>query len=227
MREKRDAEELPAWFQQVHPRAPFSAVAYFSMEFMLSEALPIYSGGLGNVAGDQLKTASNLGVPVVGIGLLYQQGYFRQEFDARGQQQALYPFNDPGQLPIRPLREANGEWLRFSIPFPGTALWIRAWQVQIGRVRLYLLDTNDPAGIGARGRSAPARRESTAPCLGTESRTASRSRSLRSGRMLAWIVERIQRLLLPARVELLPEIAPLLVEQPDADDGDAQTARRC
>jgi glucan phosphorylase len=101
------------------------------MEFMLSEASPIYSGGLGNVAGDQLKTASNLGVPVVGIGLLYQQGYFRQQVDAGGRQQVLYPFNDPGQLPIRPLREANGEWVRFSIPFPGTALWIRAWQVQI------------------------------------------------------------------------------------------------
>jgi starch phosphorylase len=149
VREKRHAEESPAWFQQAHPRAPFSAVAYFSMEFMLSEALPIYSGGLGNVAGDQLKTASNLGVPVVGIGLLYQQGYFRQDIDARGWQQALYPFNDPGQLPIRPLREANGEWLRFSIPFPGSPLWIRAWQVQIGRVPLYLLDTNDPANTPA------------------------------------------------------------------------------
>ena len=73
IREKRHAHESPTWFQQVHPRAPFGAVAYFSMEFMLSEALPIYSGGLGNVAGDQLKTASNLGVPVVGIGLVYQQ----------------------------------------------------------------------------------------------------------------------------------------------------------
>ena len=72
-----------------------STIAYFSMEFMLSEALPIYSGGLGNVAGDQLKAASNLGVPVVGIGLLYQQGYFGQEIDAEGRQQALYPFNDP------------------------------------------------------------------------------------------------------------------------------------
>ena len=86
---------------------------------MLSEALPIYSGGLGNVAGDQLKTASNLGVPVTGVGLLYQQGYFRQEIDAQGRQQALYPFNDPGQLPIRPVREPNGEWLRLSIDFPG------------------------------------------------------------------------------------------------------------
>ena len=80
---------------------------------MLSEALPIYSGGLGNVAGDQMKAASDLGVPVVGVGLLYGQGYFRQDFDSEGRQQALYPVNDPGQLPIRPLRQPNGEWLRF------------------------------------------------------------------------------------------------------------------
>ncbi len=112
---------------------------------MLSEGLPIYSGGLGNVAGDQLKAASNLGVPVVGIGLLYQQGYFRQEIDAQGHQQALYPFNDPGQLPIRPVREPSGEWLRLAAAFPGFKLWIRVWQVQVGQVKLYLLDTNDPA----------------------------------------------------------------------------------
>ncbi|MGC2331865.1 MAG: alpha-glucan family phosphorylase, partial [Candidatus Acidiferrales bacterium] len=118
-------------------------------EFMLSEALPIYSGGLGNVAGDQLKTASNLGVPVVGVSLLYQQGYFRQEIDAQGQQQALYPFNDPGQLPIQPVREPNGEWLRLSIDFPAGKLWIRTWQVKVGRAKLYLLDTNDPANIPA------------------------------------------------------------------------------
>ena len=119
------------------------------MEFMLSDALPIYSGGLGNVAGDQLKAASNLAVPVTGVGLLYQLGYFRQEIDAAGHQQALYPFNDPGQLPIRPLREANGEWLRLSLDFPGARLWIRTWQVQVGRTKLYLLDTNDPANIPA------------------------------------------------------------------------------
>jgi starch phosphorylase len=145
--QKRIAEESEAWFQKTHPGSGVSTVAYFSMEFMLSEALPIYSGGLGNVAGDQLKTASNLGVPVVGIGLLYQQGYFRQELDVRGQQQALYPFNDPGQLPIQPLRQANGEWLRLSIDFPGGKLWIRTWQVQVGRTKLYLLDTNDPANF--------------------------------------------------------------------------------
>jgi glycogen phosphorylase len=147
--EKARAEKSGGWFQKAHPRSALSAVAYFSMEFMLSEALPIYSGGLGNVAGDQLKTASNLAVPVIGVGLLYQQGYFRQEIDAQGQQQALYPFNDPGQLPIQPLREPNGEWLRLSLDFPGTRLWIRTWQVHVGRARLYLLDTNDPANIPA------------------------------------------------------------------------------
>jgi starch phosphorylase len=146
-REKILAEASEAWFQMAHPSSGLSTVAYFSMEFMLSEALPIYSGGLGNVAGDQLKAASNLGVPVVGIGLLYQQGYFRQEIDAEGHQQALYPFNDPGQLPIRPVHEPSGEWLRLAVALPGLKLWIRVWQVQVGRVKLYLLDTNDPANL--------------------------------------------------------------------------------
>ena len=146
-RHRQTLERSEAWFQQVHPDSSLKAVAYFSMEFMLSEALPIYSGGLGNVAGDQLKTASNLGVPLFGVGLLYQQGYFRQEIDAQGRQQAFYPFNDPGQLPIKPLRETNGEWLRFSIDFPGAKLWIRTWEVQVGRAKLYLLDTNDPANV--------------------------------------------------------------------------------
>jgi glycogen phosphorylase len=148
-REKRTAERSQTWFERAHPNSGISSIAYFSMEFMLSEALPIYSGGLGNVAGDQLKTSSNLGVPVTAVSLLYQQGYFRQEIDASGYQQALYPFNDPGQLPIKPLREPNGEWLRLSIDFPGTKLWIRTWQVQVGRAKLYLLDTNDPSNTPA------------------------------------------------------------------------------
>ena len=162
---RRQAAGQPAWFQQTHgdklalgvvdeARSPAAGdslpcslplVAYFSMEFMLSEALPIYSGGLGNVAGDQLKAASDLGVPVVAVGLLYQQGYFRQAIDNEGQQQSLYPYNDPGQLPIRPLRDADGEWLRLRIILPGYSVWLRAWQVQVGRVKLYLLDSNDAA----------------------------------------------------------------------------------
>jgi starch phosphorylase len=144
---KEHANTVPAWFQQNYPKSQLTCAAYFSMEFMLSEALPIYSGGLGNVAGDQLKAASDLGVPVVGIGLLYQQGYFRQEIDKNGVQQALFPYNDPGQLPITPLRQTNGEWLRLEIALPGYSVWLRVWQVQVGRIKLYLLDSNDAANF--------------------------------------------------------------------------------
>ena len=145
----RQAAEAPAWFQKNHSATSLTCAAYFSMEFMLSEALPIYSGGLGNVAGDQLKAASDLGVPVVGVGLLYQQGYFRQEIDKNGTQEALFPYNDPGQLPISPLRHPNGEWLRLEIALPGYSVWLRTWEVQVGRVKLYLLDSNDAANFPA------------------------------------------------------------------------------
>jgi glycogen phosphorylase len=142
-------ETARSWFQENHAKSQLGCVAYFSMEFMLSEALPIYSGGLGNVAGDQLKAASDLGVPVVGVGLLYQRGYFRQVIDRDGAQQALYPYNDPGQLPITPLRTTDGDWLRLEIELPGYSVWLRAWQVQVGRVKLYLLDSNDAANFPA------------------------------------------------------------------------------
>lgn len=145
----RRRAEAPAWFAGAHPEAPLTTVAYFSLEFGLSEALPIYSGGLGNVAGDQLKAASDLGVPVVGVGLLYQQGYFRQVIDAQGAQRALHPYNDPGQLPVTPVRTPDGEWLRVEFALPGYKVWLRAWQVQVGRVTLFLLDSNDPANIPA------------------------------------------------------------------------------
>ena len=145
VQEMRTSREAASWFQEVQTQAPLTAVAYFSMEFMLGEALPIYSGGLGNVAGDQLKAASDLGVPVVGVGLLYQQGYFRQAIANDGSQLALYPINDPGQLPITPARDANGEWVRLQVHLPGYKVWVRTWQAQVGRLRLYLLDLNDPA----------------------------------------------------------------------------------
>ena len=148
-RTKRETLSRPAWFQQNHAQSALKHIAYFSMEFMLSEALPIYSGGLGNVAGDQLKAASDLGVPVIGVGLLYSQGYFRQVIDANGGQQAMYPYNDPGQLPIVPLRGPNGDWLRLQLNLPGHSMWLRAWQVQVGRVKLYLLDSNDVANYPA------------------------------------------------------------------------------
>ncbi len=147
VRARRQAKKAPAWFQQAYSQSTLACVAYFSMEFMLSEALPIYSGGLGNVAGDQLKASSDLGVPVVGVGLLYQQGYFRQVIDRDGAQQALFPYNDPGQLPITPLRKPNGEWLRLEIVLPDYTVWFRVWQVEVGRVKLYLLDSNDAANL--------------------------------------------------------------------------------
>jgi starch phosphorylase len=144
---QREARTPVCWFQQHYRVAPFSCVAYFSMEFGLSEALPIYSGGLGNVAGDQLKAACDLGVPLVGVGLLYQQGYFRQAIDPAGAQLEIYPHNDPGQLPIAPVRDLNGEWLRLHLEMPGYGVWLRVWQAEIGRVKLYLLDSNDPANL--------------------------------------------------------------------------------
>lgn len=149
LKARDDALSATSWFQENHSKSSLTCIAYFSMEFMLSEALPIYSGGLGNVAGDQLKAASDLGVPVVAIGLLYSQGYFRQFIDKNGEQQEIYPYNDPGQLPVRPLRLANGEWLRLKIDLPGWSLWLRTWEVRVGRTILYLLDSNDIANIPA------------------------------------------------------------------------------
>lgn len=137
----------PAWYQHQYPGNGLSSIAYFSMEYMLSEALPIYSGGLGNVAGDHLKTASDLGVPITGVGLLYQQGYSRQVINTDGTQQYVVPFNDPGQLPISPLRDKKGEWLRIEVKLPGYSVWLRTWRAQVGRVNLYLLDSNDAANF--------------------------------------------------------------------------------
>jgi glycogen phosphorylase len=138
----KEALDMPTWFQRAYFKEHFS-IAYFSMEYGLGEALPIYSGGLGILAGDYLKTASDLGVPVTGIGLLYRQGYFRQIIDSHGEQTESYPYNDPSQLPIMPVRDQNGEWLRVKIDFPGRTLTLRCWEVIVGRVKLYLLDSND------------------------------------------------------------------------------------
>jgi starch phosphorylase len=138
-----------AWFTITHPGSALKPVAYFSMEFGLSEALPIYAGGLGILAGDQLKTASDLGVPLVGVGLLYQQGYFRQTIGADGNQVAVYPYNNPTMLPITPVRDASDEWLRVTVELQGRTLYFRAWQVNVGRVKLYLLDSNDPLNLPA------------------------------------------------------------------------------
>jgi len=127
-------------------------IAYFCMEFAVGEAIPLYAGGLGVLAGDHLKTASDLGVPLVAVGLLYQEGYFRQAIDAAGRQQELYPYNDPMSLPIQPARTASGDWLTIAIELPGRHVHVRVWRAEVGRVPLYLLDanvsSNDPADRG-------------------------------------------------------------------------------
>jgi starch phosphorylase len=142
----------PSWYaehcQNMPPGAPspsplLGQIAYFSMEFGLTEALPIYSGGLGILAGDYLKSASDLGVPMVGVGILWQQGYFRQALSAAGEQIEFFPFNDPGQLPVAPLRNIHGEWVSVNLQFPRRTVHLRVWEVRAGRVRLYLLDAND------------------------------------------------------------------------------------
>lgn len=133
----------PGWFGRRHPPDALRGVAYFSMEFGLGEALPLYAGGLGVLAGDYLKAASDLGVPAVGVGLLYQEGYFHQAIDTQGTQHELFPYNDPSDLPIEPVPARDGRWLHVALEFPGRLLHVRVWQARVGRVRLYLLDTND------------------------------------------------------------------------------------
>ncbi len=132
------------WFQEIKESHSLGMVAYFSMEFGLSEALPIYSGGLGILAGDVLKTASDLGIPVIGIGLLYQQGYFRQAFGAQGEQITYFPYNDPAMLPVVPLRDSEGEWVRIEVQLPGRCVYLRCWEAKVGQTHLLLLDSNDP-----------------------------------------------------------------------------------
>lgn len=144
IKEREDSLAATTWFSQADAQDELGLVAYFSMEFGLSESLPIYSGGLGILAGDVLKIASDLGVPVLGVGLLYQQGYFRQALNSNGEQLAYFPFNDPAMLPILPLRDATGSWLRVQVELPGRTLQLRCWDVRVGRMHLYLLDANHP-----------------------------------------------------------------------------------
>jgi starch phosphorylase len=140
---QRDLDSA-GWFGKKYKKSSLKSVAYFSMEFGLSEALPIYSGGLGILAGDHLKTANDLGVPVTGVGLLYQQGYFRQGLSPDGQQLEAFPYNDPSSLPVTPVQDPNGGWFRVGLDLPGRRLNLRVWKAQIGKVSLYLLDSNDP-----------------------------------------------------------------------------------
>ena len=151
--------QSPGWFGENHADSELKGVAYFSMEFGLAEALPIYSGGLGILAGDHLKSASDLNVPLVGIGLLYQQGYFRQVLADNGWQLEAFPFNDPSSLPVTPVLDPDGRWPRVRLDLPGRTLFLRVWRAQVGKVSLYLLDSNHPLEqpLGPRHHRQPVR----------------------------------------------------------------------
>jgi starch phosphorylase len=144
--ERSETEHLsrPSWFQQAFELDPPPVIAYFSMEYGLTDAMPLYSGGLGVLAGDHLKTASDLGVPIVAVGLFYREGYFRQMLDAAGAQLEIYAVNSRESLPVRLVADAEGTPLRVAIELPGRDLRVRVWQANVGRVPLYLLDSDDP-----------------------------------------------------------------------------------
>lgn len=132
------------WFAQAHPGSDLS-VAYFSMEFGLTECLAIYSGGLGVLSGDHIKSASDLGIPMVAVGLAYQEGYFTQYLSADGWQGEQYPDNDFYNLPLVLERRPDGSPVKISVDLPGRQLHAQVWRAQVGRVSLYLLDSNVPA----------------------------------------------------------------------------------
>ncbi len=124
------------------PIGPEESIAYFSMEFGLHESLPLFAGGLGILAGDHLKAASNMGLPVVGIGLMYRQGYFRQYLNHEGWQQEAYPETDFFSLPIQRMRDASGNEVRVVVRGADGPIQAIVWKIQVGRIPLYLLDTN-------------------------------------------------------------------------------------
>lgn len=130
------------WYQKQRAGKPEECYAYFSAEFGLVDCLPIYSGGLGVLAGDHLKSASDLGLPLVGVGLLYQQGYFAQYLNADGWQQERYLSNDFYNMPLHLERNPDGSELRIEVPYPGRTVYARVWRVQVGSVPLYMMDTN-------------------------------------------------------------------------------------
>ena len=141
--------ERPTWFEKVCGTSTKPVIAYFSAEFGLHESLPIYSGGLGILAGDHLKSASDLGIPIVGMGLMYQKGYFRQYLNIDGSQQEMYVENDTQSMPMELVRKDSGRPLTVSVEYPGRVVQAQIWCVSVGRVKLYLLDTNVAANSTA------------------------------------------------------------------------------
>jgi starch phosphorylase len=140
----RDLGNGDLWFPEAYPDFPQRPVAYISAEFGIHQSLPIYSGGLGVLAGDHVKEASDLGVPLIGIGFLYAQGYFSQRIPPNGWQEAIYVPLDVEQTLLRACTDPQGEQLQISVQLPEREVRARVWEVQVGRTRLYLLDTDVP-----------------------------------------------------------------------------------
>ena len=132
------------WFNKKYPENKSDLIAYFSAEYGLDETLPIYSGGLGILSGDHLKSASDLGLPLVAVGLLYKNGYFHQKIDEYGNQQSIYKDIELMNLPINPVKDDKGEDLKILLKLPGKNLYLKVWQILVGRIKLYLLDSDIP-----------------------------------------------------------------------------------
>lgn len=143
------------WFNQTYPRYKNRVTAYFSAEFGLHESLPIYSGGLGVLSGDHCKEASDLGLPFVGVGFLYPQGYFRQRLSRDGKQEALYEKLHFSEVAALPATDPDGNEVMISVDLPGRKVYAKVWRIQVGRVPLYLMDTDvEPNGPADRTLSA-------------------------------------------------------------------------
>jgi len=134
--------ESPTWFEKYGEESSEPFIAYFSAEFGLHESVPIYSGGLGILAGDHLKSASDLGIPLVGVGLMYQKGYFRQYLNIDGWQQEVYIENDFYNMPVELIKGSQGGPLIIEVDYPGETIQAQIWAIAVGRIKLYLLDTN-------------------------------------------------------------------------------------
>ena len=131
------------WFNKKYPNSRNDLIAYFSAEYGLDQTIPIYSGGLGILSGDHLKSASDLGIPLIGIGLLYKNGYFNQKIEGYGGMQVSeYTDIDLENLPITPVKNEKGEELIIYVKFPKRRLYLKVWQINVGRVKLYLLDSD-------------------------------------------------------------------------------------
>ena len=130
------------WFSKNYPEEKGDLIAYFSAEYGLDQTIPIYSGGLGILSGDHLKSASDLGIPLVAVGLLYKDGYFNQKIDGEGQQQCEYNEIDLYDLPINPVKNEVGEDLIIYVKFPKRRLYLKVWSINVGRIKLYLLDSD-------------------------------------------------------------------------------------